>query len=55
MTATMALAIEQRRWQAVALYLALGVSRAATRLPPDTIDALLALLERPLGTQRRGH
>jgi len=54
MTATLALAIEQHRWEAAALYLALGVTRAATRLPPDSIDALLALLESPARPRRRG-
>jgi hypothetical protein len=38
------LAIEQQRWDAVALYLLLGVSRAAALLPPESLTALVDLL-----------
>ena len=37
-------AIERRRWEVVALYLLLGVSAAAAKLPPESLDALLELL-----------
>ncbi len=47
MSSTLTLAIESHRWEAAALCLALGVTRAAARLPPETIDALLELLEKP--------
>lgn len=47
----LALAMERGEWSFVALCLLLGVSEAASRLPPETLDALLDLLERP---RRRG-
>jgi hypothetical protein len=47
----LALAIQQGEWSFVALCLLLGVSEAASRLPPDSLDALLELLEEPA---RRG-
>jgi len=47
----LALAIQQGEWAFVALCLLLGVSEAASRLPPDSLDALLELLEEPA---RRG-
>ncbi len=40
----MALAIERREWDRVALCLLLGVSIAARKAPPGTVDDLLALL-----------
>ncbi|HEY7269688.1 MAG TPA: hypothetical protein VH951_07665 [Dehalococcoidia bacterium] len=40
----MALAIERRQWDLVALYLLLGVQRAAALLPPETLTELLDLL-----------
>ncbi|MBI1886337.1 MAG: hypothetical protein HYS09_08535 [Chloroflexi bacterium] len=53
MTSTLALAIERKQWEAAALCLALGVTRAASRLPPEAIDSLLELLERPPRPARR--
>ena len=40
----LAVAVERRRWQAVALYLLLGVTEAASKLPPESLAALLDLL-----------
>jgi hypothetical protein len=37
-------AVEQKRWEAVWLYLLLGVSEAASTLPPESLAALLGLL-----------
>lgn len=45
-------AIERREWEAAALYVVLGVTRAAGRLPEGTAADLLALLSAP--TRRRG-
>ena len=39
------LAIERRDWPLAALCLLLGVSDAASRLPPETLEGLLELLE----------
>ena len=39
-----AVAVEQRRWRLVSLYLLLGVSEAASRLPPETLSELVDLL-----------
>jgi hypothetical protein len=40
----LALAIERKEWELAALYLLLGVSRAAAKLPPDAIYGLLEVL-----------
>jgi hypothetical protein len=40
----LALAIERKEWELTALYLLLGVSRAAAKLPPDAIYGLLEVL-----------
>jgi hypothetical protein len=37
-------ALERGDWEAAALYLVLGVARAARRLPRGTADDLLAVL-----------
>ena len=37
-------AIEEKRWEAVWLYLLLGVTEAASKLPPESLSALLDLL-----------
>ena len=53
----LALAIERKEWEAAALYLLLGVSQAAAKLPPDAIHGLLEVLsERGEGlpSARRG-
>jgi len=40
----LALAIERKQWEVAALYLLLGVSQAAAKLPPDAIYGLLEVL-----------
>lgn len=40
----LAVAVERREWQLVALYLLLGISEAAAQLPPESLAALLDLL-----------
>ncbi|MGQ9572790.1 MAG: hypothetical protein ACUVV3_06350 [Dehalococcoidia bacterium] len=40
----LAQAIERKQWELTALYLLLGVSQAAAKLPPDAIHGLLAVL-----------
>jgi hypothetical protein len=52
MAATLAVALEQGRWDVAALCLALGVVEAAAALPPDSLEALLALLQQ--GDDGRG-
>ena len=47
MTTALPLAIERRDWRLAALCLLLGVAEAASRLPPETLDSLLELLEVP--------
>ena len=50
-----AVAVERRQWRVVALYLALGISEAASKLPPESLTALVELLggDEPPGTERR--
>lgn len=50
-------AVERKQWDVVSLYLLLGVSEAASRLPPETLAALLDLLggEDPLGEGANSH
>jgi hypothetical protein len=43
-TSALALAIERKEWELTALYLLLGVSRAAAKLPPEAIHGLLEVL-----------
>jgi len=38
------LALERRQWSLASLYLLLGVSQAASRLPPESLEALLDIL-----------
>jgi len=40
----LAVAVERRDWNSVALYLLLGVTEAAALLPPESFSALLDLL-----------
>jgi hypothetical protein len=47
------LALERRAWSLAALCLLLGVADAATRLPPETLERLLELLEVAPGGRRR--
>lgn len=37
-------AVRQKQWEVVSLYLLLGVAEAASRLPPESFNALLDLL-----------
>ena len=39
-----AVAVEKREWRLVSLYLLLGVSEAASRMPPETLSELVDLL-----------
>jgi len=41
----LATAIERRDWPLAALCLLVGVAEAASRLPPETLESLLELLE----------
>lgn len=54
----LALAIERKQWELIALYLSLGVCRAAAKLPPDAIHGLLEVLSaesrQGLSSPRRG-
>ena len=54
----LALAIERKQWEVAALYLLLGVSQAAAKLPPDAIYGLLEVLSAESGeglpSARRG-
>lgn len=52
-TSVLALALERRAWSLAALCLLLGVADAATRLPPETLENLMELLERSPGGGRR--
>jgi hypothetical protein len=54
----LAVAVERQHWQLVALYLLLGVSDAASKLPPESLTALIDLLSgdetpRPRGRRAR--
>ena len=49
---SLAVAVEKREWRLVSLYLLLGVSEAASRLPPETLSELVDLLD---GEQRDVH
>ena len=51
-------AIEEKRWEVVCLYLLLGVTEAASMLPPESLSALLDLLagdEEPEGRRPGGN
>ena len=37
-------AVERQQWQLVAMYLLLGISEAASKLPPESLTALIDLL-----------
>jgi len=39
-----AVAVERRQWPLVSLFLLLGVSEAAAKLPPESLTALIDLL-----------
>ena len=40
----LALALERKDWSIVVLCLLVGVTEAAAKLPPETLDALLEIL-----------
>ncbi len=44
-THALALAVNRRDWTLAAICLLLGVADAASRLPPETFESLLELLE----------
>ena len=52
-TSMLALALERQAWSLAALCLVLGVADVAARLPPETLESLLELLEGPPGGGRR--
>ena len=55
---TLAVAIQGKRWDLVALCLLLGVTEAAAALPPDAVEGLLEVLaglEEGERRPRRGH
>ncbi|MDP3766847.1 MAG: hypothetical protein Q8S13_02425 [Dehalococcoidia bacterium] len=53
-TSVLALALERRAWSLAALCLLVGVADAAARLPPETLEGLLDLLEgADLGRRKR--
>lgn len=50
-------AVRQKQWEVVCLYLLLGVTEAASRMPPESLSALLDLLadeDEPQGRSRDG-
>ena len=51
---SLSVAVEKREWRLVSLYLLLGVSEAASRLPPETLLELVDLLggEHEMQTRR---
>lgn len=53
MASTLAIAIERKEWELAALVLLLGVVEAASRLPPETLESLLELLEEPRDREQR--
>lgn len=48
-----AVAVERRQWSLVSLYLLLGVTEAAQKLPPESLTALLDLLGNDEAEARR--
>jgi hypothetical protein len=54
----LAAAIKEENWEVAALYLLIGMQRAIEALPPETVEALLELIEDeeepgPQGSHRR--
>jgi len=47
----LALALKRRQWDLAALYLLLGISEAAAKLPPESLEAILDLLSQPEATK----
>lgn len=52
MAAALPIAIQRKEWTLAALCLLLGVAEAASRLPPETFENLLELLEETSDDQR---
>ena len=52
MAAALPIAIARKEWTLAALCLLLGVAEAASRLPPETFESLLELLEGTSHDQR---
>lgn len=48
----LSLAVERKAWSLAALCLLLGVAEVAAKLPPETLESLLELLERDIGGRR---
>jgi hypothetical protein len=46
------IALERREWSLASMYLLLAVSEAASRLPPESLEALLDLLAQTLPDER---
>lgn len=56
----LSVAIEREDWEAAALCLLLGVTRAARKLPPETLEEMIELLaetppHRTRERRKRGH
>lgn len=54
----LSIAIEREDWEAAALCLLLGVTQAARKLPPETLEQMIELLaeaDRPQRKRARGH
>ena len=49
----LSVAIERQDWEAAALCLLLGVARAARKLPPETLEEMIALLSEAPPHRRR--
>jgi hypothetical protein len=45
MASTMEAAIERKDWEVVALCLLLGIAEVVSKLPTETVEQLLSLLE----------
>lgn len=53
-SSVLALALERREWSLAAICLLIGVTEAASKLPPEAIESLLELLEvAPDGRRKR--
>jgi hypothetical protein len=48
-----AVAVERRQWPLVSMYLLLGVSEAAQKLPPESLVALIDLLSGEEAAERK--
>ena len=41
----LAIALKEERWEVAALYLLIGMQKAIEALPPETVEAMLELIE----------